>query len=65
MCGRVAKGECLTMDHAISLVVKADGRKNLYDNGFRENQKEFSIDAIAGRMKDIKLCHVLDLHEIV
>ena len=50
------------MDHAISLVVKADGQKILYDNGFRENQKEFSIDAIAGRMKDIKLCYVLDLH---
>ena len=37
MWGLVAKGECLTMDHAISLVVKADGQKILYDNCFREN----------------------------
>ena len=61
----VAKGEYLTMDNAVSLVVKADGQKILYDNGFRENQKEFSIDAIVGRMEDIKLCYVLDLHEVV
>ena len=65
MWGSVAKGECVTMDHAISLVVKGDGQKILYDNGFRDNQKEFSIGAIAGRMEDIKLCYVLDLHEVV
>ena len=34
MWGHVAKAECVTMDHAISLCVKADGQKILYDNGF-------------------------------
>ena len=63
--GLVAKGECVKMDHAISVVVKADGQKVLYDNGFRDNEKEFSIDAVAGRMEDIKFCYVLDLHEVV
>ena len=46
-------------------VLRQMGRKILYDNGFRENQKEFSIGTIAGRMEDIKLCYVLDLHEVV
>ena len=53
------------MDHAISVVVKADGQKIPYDNGFRDNEKEFSIDAVAGRMEDTKLCYVLDLHKVV
>ena len=65
MWGLVAKAERVTMDRAISLCVKADGQKILYDKGFRNNQKEFGIGVIAGRMEDIKLCYVLDLHEVV
>ena len=62
--GNMAKGVHKVVDHAISLVVKADGQKILYDNGFLKNKKEFSIEAIAGRMEDTKLRYVLDLHDV-
>ena len=60
--GKKATGE-MVADHAIGLVVD-ESQSMLYDNGFTDGSKDFSIENMAGRMIDVSACFVFDLFDL-